>query len=86
MADACERLIATSSEHGPDASAAERDRLSREWMQAVEWPPHYVGLQNRLHRLALARDARQKGQPLYFWHGPAIPMRTVVAGSGPYRG
>jgi hypothetical protein len=43
-------------------------------------------LQNRLGRLHIARQAREKQQPFYCWHGPSVPMRIVVAGQGPYPG
>jgi hypothetical protein len=81
MADASEVIVATTTD---DDFVAEQDRLSRAWMASVQWPAHYVSLRNRLHRLGLARAARTKGKTLYFWFGPAVPVRTVVAGSGPY--
>jgi hypothetical protein len=77
MANASEAMLATD---GADDFAAEQNRLSEAWLKAVRWPDRYVGLQNRLHRLADARVAREKGLTLYFWFGPAVVMRTVVAG------
>ena len=81
MAEASERMLATTTD---DDFVAERDRLSDAWMASVKWPSNYVSLRNRLHRLGLARTARTKGLNLYFWFGPAVPMRTIVAGSGEY--
>jgi hypothetical protein len=66
-----------------DNFTAEYDRLDSAWMKAVKWPAGYVSVKNRLSRMAHARVAREKGIPLYFWFGPAVPMRTVVAGTGP---
>ena len=83
MADASELLLATTTD---DDFVAEQNRLSEAWMASAAWPSHYVSLRNRLHRLGKARAARTKGQTLYFWFGPAVPMRTVVAGSGSYDG
>ena len=77
MADASEAMLAAE---GVDGFAAEQNRLSEAWLKAIAWPDHYVGLQNRLHRLADARVAREKGLTLYFWFGPAVEMRSVVAG------
>lgn len=60
------------------------DRLSDAWMRAATWPREYVSLKNRVHRIHQARLARDKRQSLYFWFGPRVAERTVVAGSGPY--
>jgi hypothetical protein len=68
------------------AFMAERERISLAWMEAVEWPAHYVSLVNRLDRLHQARVAREKGLPFYCWSGPSVPMRSLVSGSGPYPG
>ncbi len=80
MADRCEEMLATTTTG--EEFAALMSALSDDWMAAVEWPTHYASLVNRLQRLGRARDARKKGQTLYFWFGPAVAMRTVAAGSG----
>jgi hypothetical protein len=82
MADQCEAMLAIPD---LDGFANERERLSSAWMQATRWPDRYVSVKNRLGRLSDARAARQKGLPLYFWFGPPVSMRSVVAGTGPYR-
>ena len=83
MADASRAMLASRD---VDGFAEEQERLSAAWMNATTWPDGYVSLKNRLQRLADARVAREKGLPLYFWFGPPVPMRSVVAGTGPYRG
>lgn len=83
MADYSVRMMAIDD---LDEFDREQTRLSEAWMQAVAWPSHYVSLKSRLHRIHLARVARSKGQPLYFWFGPRVSERVVVAGSAPYPG
>jgi hypothetical protein len=82
MADASQAMLALAD---LDSFAEEQERLSTAWMKAAKWPDRYVSLKNRLHRLGDAGLARKKGLPLYFWFGPPVPMRSVVAGAGPYR-
>lgn len=81
MADRSEQMLAATTTG--EQFAALQLQLSEAWMAAVPWPTHFSGVQNRLHRLALARKARQDGRPLYFWFGPAVQVRTVVSGQGP---
>ncbi|MFN8023932.1 MAG: hypothetical protein U0Q03_20540 [Acidimicrobiales bacterium] len=81
MADRSELLLAMTD---LDVLDRELDRLSDAWMRAATWPPQYVSVKNRLQRIHLARVARSKGQTVYFWFGPSVEMRGVVAGSGPY--
>lgn len=84
LADASQRLLAVTNDLA--RFTAMEDEIDRAWMAVTSWPPHYVSLQNRLVRLHRARIAREKQQPFYCWHGPSIPMMTVVAGHGPYPG
>lgn len=65
---------------------AHQDALDRAWMNVGRWPHEVSSTTNRLLRTANARVAREKGQSLYCWHGPAVPMRGIVAGRGPYPG
>ena len=61
-----------------------RDELDRAWLEACKWDSGLVGTGNKLGRLGRARSARLQGKPLYFWHGPPVPMRTLISGSDPY--
>lgn len=61
-----------------------QDALSDAWMKAGRWPREVIGLQNRLVRLARARDAEEKGLPLFVWHGPPVPQFVLAQGTGPY--
>jgi hypothetical protein len=61
-----------------------QDELSLSWMRAGRWPRDVVGLQNRIGRTGMAREARLKRQPLFVWHGPPVPSLQVVSGQGPY--
>jgi hypothetical protein len=60
------------------------DAVSKAWMEAGRWPRSVVGLQNRLVRLAIAREARAGGKPVFVWHGPPVSQFVVVSGHGPY--
>lgn len=66
----------TSMRHLAEISAA--------WMKAGRWPREVVGLENRLTRTGWARIAREKGQHVYAWHGPAVETYRLVSGRGPY--
>ncbi len=90
MASASERTLRLADEDD-EAGDVELTRFSaamaeidQAWMRAANWPRSVVGTQNRLVRLGEARQAREKGQSLYCWHGPAVPQFTVVSGTGPY--
>lgn len=54
------------------------------WRNAVRWPRGTPNIPDRLVRMASARVALERDQPLYCWHGPARPMVTVISGKGPY--
>lgn len=92
MADANEELIRLSEEddrRGDEelTSFVERQQaIDRAWLEVGDWPSSVVGTSNRLGRMGWARTARDKGQPLYVWHGPRVQEYTVVAGRGPYPG
>jgi hypothetical protein len=62
-----------------------QDSVSTAWMREGRWPREVVGLQNRLTRLARAREAVEKGLPLFVWHGPPVPQFILTQGKGPYR-
>ncbi len=92
MAEANDELLRLGEEdkrRGDDAlsSFVERSQaIDRAWMDVGNWPSSVVGTGNRLGRMAWARTARDKGQPLYVWHGPRVQEYTVVSGQGPYPG
>jgi hypothetical protein len=65
---------------------ARHDELDRAWLNATDWPPHFVGTGNRLTRLGLAAEAVRKGLPLWAWYGPAVRQFVVATGTGPYPG
>lgn len=73
MAAYSDRCVALS----PGAFELERRQLEAAWLAAA-WPDRSVSMGNRLNRVHLARVAREKGQPLYHWYGPAVPRRAVV--------
>jgi hypothetical protein len=60
--------------------------IDEAWLAAAPWPKTFVSTGNRLHRLGLATQARAKEQPLWAWYGPAVPMRGLTTGQGPYPG
>lgn len=92
MADECEHQLRLGEEDDAvgDKSltrfASRRDELDRAWLGACKWDSSLVGTGNKLGRLGTARSARLDDSPMYFWHGPPVPMRTVISGSGPYPG
>lgn len=61
------------------------DAVSNAWMKAGRWPRSVVGLQNRLVRLATAREARAAGKPVFVWHGPPVPQFVVTPRHDPYQ-
>jgi hypothetical protein len=92
MADANERQLrlADADEEAGNADlpgfSAAQDDIDRAWMAAADWPRSVVSTKNRLVRLGSARVARERGQELYCWHGPAVPQFVIVQGSGGYPG
>jgi hypothetical protein len=49
------------------------------WRMATGWPRLVTSTSHRLARLWEAQKAREREQPLYCWHGPAVPMYQVVS-------
>ena len=60
------------------------DAVGTAWMHAARWPREVVSLQNRLVRLATAREAAERGQKVFVWHGPSVPQFVITQGRGPY--
>ncbi|WP_136517373.1 hypothetical protein [Cellulomonas telluris] len=52
--------------------------VGRAWLCATQWPRDVVDVSGRLGRLGWARLARERGHPLYAWHGPSRPAYGVV--------
>jgi hypothetical protein len=92
MADANKLLLrlADEDEAGGDRAlttfAKQQRAYDRAWMAAGAWPLAVVGTRNRLVRMGSASLAREKGQPLYCWHGPSVPQFLLVTGHGPNPG
>ncbi|GAA2719288.1 hypothetical protein [Cellulomonas aerilata] len=92
MADANERMQAAARRDDVRGDkdltefTAVMDELDREWMRVARWPRSVVTTKNRLARLTWARTARDRGDRLYCWHGPAVPQYIVVSGTGGYPG
>lgn len=92
MADANLELIRLSEEDDRRGDkeltsfAQRQEAIDRAWLSLGGWPSSVVGTSNRLGRMAWAVTARDKGQPLYVWHGPRVPEYVVVSGRGPYPG
>ena len=63
-----------------DEKVAELDAA---WLRLGNWHSAMVSTRNRLFRLAKARIAQEKGQPLFCWYGRPVPEYVVVQGSGP---
>jgi hypothetical protein len=59
------------------------DALGRVWLEAADWPPHVVGIRNRLvPRLGLGTVRQGTETPLWCWYGPAVPRFLVTSGLG----
>ena len=93
MADSCEESLRLGDEVAACGDDDElttfprhEDELSQAWLRAGKWPREVVRLNNRLVRLGPAREAHGKGQPVFVWHGPAVPQFTIVSGQGRYPG
>ena len=84
MADAHERLEALRAADlaQGDAEAttwwSEWEALGKAWLAAADWPRGVTGTSHRLGRLQWAHAARDRGQRLYVWHGPEVPMYDAV--------
>jgi hypothetical protein len=91
MAACCEESLRLADEDEARGDAdlcsftRHQEAVSRTWMREGRWPREAVGLKNRLVRLGTAREAAEKGQPLFVWHGPPVTQFVVTPGEGPYR-
>lgn len=89
MADANEHLVRLSEEDDADGDAdltrftRRYEEIGQAWLAATGWPRDVVSVSGRLARLGWARVARERGHPLYAWHGPSRPAYVVVTGRGP---
>ena len=85
MADAHERLQAVREADLARGDAdlttwwAEWQALGQAWLAAADWPRGVTSTTHRLERLHWAQAARERGQPLYLWHGPKVPMYAAIA-------
>ena len=84
MADAHERLLALyeadAAQGDAEASTwwAQREELGQTWLDAADWPRGVTSTSHRLDRLHWAHAAKERGQHLYVWHGPEVPMYLAV--------
>ncbi len=86
MADARGELVGLASEDQATGSRlwnARMEEYDKAWRTATRWPRRVESTSHRLQRLHWGLVARDRGHPLYCWHGPAAPMYEVVAHPGP---
>lgn len=86
MADAREELVQLAAEdqaRGSRLRDARMEQYDKAWRSATKWPRRVESTSHRLVRLDWALTARERGQPLYCWHGPSAPMYEVVTHPGP---
>ena len=50
------------------------------WMAEGDWPASQVSTWNKLTRLGSAREAQEKGHPLYAWYGPSVAEYAIATG------
>jgi hypothetical protein len=53
---------------------ARREELASAWQAIADWPPKARPMTNELLWAAKAREARERGQALYCWHGSSVPL------------
>jgi hypothetical protein len=85
MADAREelvRLVAEDQATGSRLWEARMEQYDKAWRTATKWPRRVESTSHRFDRLHWALTARERGQPLYCWHGPSAPMYEVVTHPG----
>lgn len=63
---------------------AHHHSLDAAWLEAGSWHRAQVSTSNRLIRMAWARTAQDKSQPLFCWYGPPVPQYVIMSGTGPY--
>jgi hypothetical protein len=83
-----DRLAAEDEAHGHDgwpSVTAQHEAWSREWMRVGGWPRDVRTTTHRLWRMQWAAKARERGHPLYLWHGPEQKIYTVESGLPPPR-
>ena len=81
MADAREELVQLAAEdqaRGSHLWDARMERYDEAWRSATTWPRRVESTSHRLERLHWALTARERGHPLYCWHGPSAPMYEVA--------
>ncbi len=86
IADARQQLVQLAAEdpaRGSHLRDARMERYDEAWRSATKWPRRVESTSHRLERLHWALTARERGHPLYCWHGPSAPMYEVVAQPGP---
>ncbi len=67
---------ARGDKHWPSVMA-QHEAWSREWMRIGRWPRDVQTTTHRLSRIQWAVKARERGHPLYLWHGPQLEMYTA---------
>ncbi len=58
---------------------AQQEAWSRDWRRVGGWPRDVKTTSHRLGRMGWAWKARERAQPLYVWHGPAVETYTAVS-------
>lgn len=53
---------------------ARSEEYASAWQAITDWPAKARPMTNELLWTAKARQARERGQKLYCWHGPSVPM------------
>ena len=69
--------------YGGTGGPTHSDAIERAWLAAVDWPPGQAtgGLTMRLLGYAIeAQTAGERGQELYCWTGPEVPMASIASG------
>ncbi|OMQ15523.1 hypothetical protein A7K94_0208805 [Modestobacter sp. VKM Ac-2676] len=86
MAEAREELVRLAAEDQARGTRLWDERVEQyeqSWRTATTWPRRVESTSHRLGRLHWALTARERGHPLYCWHGPSAQTYEVVAQSAP---
>lgn len=94
LADANAELLRLADEDEAAGQGKDLPRFvakSREydeaWRSLTKWPDRTPSLLQRDPAITgWAAKARERGHPLYCWHGRSVPMVRLVSGDGPYPG